>query len=313
MFPHELKLDGATVKALCPRLDDNTSIFFARELEAIKAREEVIDYPELRLLALVPSENDIPEGAQTFTYRTYDKRGMAKVVSDYAKDFPRVDVLGFETTGTLRRIGDSFGWNFDELLSAQMAGRPLDAKRRDAAEYVLNVLENDIIAFGLPSHNLPGFLQNDNVPDVEIPDDGEGTSTDWDDKTNEQIIRTVNENTLGIEFVNTVVLPLTRLNLLKSRPMGAAFPGKTLFQYLVDNNPGVEFTWLNELETAGDGETRRIMGFNRSPMKVAAQSAGGVRQMPPEQKNMDFSVALSKKVGGVVFYKPLSAVTGDGI
>ena len=66
-------------------------------------------YPEFTALTLFPVTHEVPEGAETVTYYSYDKTGMAKIISNYATDLPRVDVKGEPTTVPVKSIGDSYG------------------------------------------------------------------------------------------------------------------------------------------------------------------------------------------------------------
>ena len=79
-------------------LDSKESAFFARETEFVKSRTYDAKTPALKGLSLVPQATDLPEGISEVTYRRYSEAGEAKVIANYAKDFPRVDVFGEEDT-----------------------------------------------------------------------------------------------------------------------------------------------------------------------------------------------------------------------
>ena len=71
---------------------EDAAVFFARELDYIKTQTYDRLYPEFTALQMFPVTHEVPEGAETVTYYSYDKTGMAKIISNYATDLPRVDV-----------------------------------------------------------------------------------------------------------------------------------------------------------------------------------------------------------------------------
>ena len=67
---------------------EDASIFFARELDYIKAKSYDKIYPEFTALNNFPITHEVPEGAETFTYYSYEKTGFAAIISNYATDLP---------------------------------------------------------------------------------------------------------------------------------------------------------------------------------------------------------------------------------
>ena len=52
---------------------EDASVFFARELDHVKAQSYDVEYPELTALHLFPQSSEADPGAETITYYTYDK------------------------------------------------------------------------------------------------------------------------------------------------------------------------------------------------------------------------------------------------
>ena len=61
---------------------EDASVFFARELDYIKAKSYDKKYPEFTALNNFPITHEVPEGAETVTYYSYEKTGMAKIISN---------------------------------------------------------------------------------------------------------------------------------------------------------------------------------------------------------------------------------------
>ena len=107
------------------RWDENESIFFARELEYIKAKSYDKKYPYLKAREVIPVDATNNAGAESITYEQYSQVGMARIISDYAQDLPRGDVRGKEYTSPVKTLATSYGYNIDEIAAARMAGKPL--------------------------------------------------------------------------------------------------------------------------------------------------------------------------------------------
>ena len=120
------------------KLDANESAFFKRALEAVKSRTYDVKRKTLKATTLIPVETDAPNGADVITYRSFDAVGVAKIISDYAKDFPRADVYGKEEMVKIFSLGSSYGYSIKEIRRAQMAGTNLDQKRAMAAKRAID-------------------------------------------------------------------------------------------------------------------------------------------------------------------------------
>lgn len=105
------KIPAALVETPQMNFDDDSdaSVFFARELDYVKSQSYDVEYPEFTALKLFPVSSEINPGAETVTYYSYDKTGMAKIISNYATDLPRADVKGKPTTAIIKSLADITG------------------------------------------------------------------------------------------------------------------------------------------------------------------------------------------------------------
>ena len=193
-------------------LDADQAVFFTRQLEQIKAKSYDVKYAELQARNLFPVSNEGGAGITSITYRTYDHKGMAKIINAYAKDLPRADISGKETTIPVKETGISYGYTVKEIASSQLSGLGLDQRRANAARRATEELINNIAFFGDAVHNLPGFLTNPNIPVQTVVDPGAGT--EFVNKTPDQILFDINDlfsdifnNTKMVERANRLILP----------------------------------------------------------------------------------------------------------
>ena len=155
--------------AIQHRLDANESVFFERQLEAIDETLYEVKKKELVYREFIPVNSRINAGANSYTYRMFDKVGMAKIISNYADDLPRADVFGEEFISPIKSLGTSFGYNTQEVRSATMTNTPLDTMKATAARRAIREKESNTAWNGDAEGGLPGFLTNENIPVVAAP------------------------------------------------------------------------------------------------------------------------------------------------
>ena len=141
---------------------EDASIFFARELDYIKSKSYDKVYPEFTALNNFPITHEVPEGAETVTYYSYEKTGMAAIISNYATDLPRADVKGEPSTAFVKSLGASYGYSVQDMRASRMAGKSLDTRRAEAARYAIERTINVIAFVGDKKHKLMGVLSTEN-------------------------------------------------------------------------------------------------------------------------------------------------------
>ena len=62
---------------------EDAGVFFAQELDIVKSKTYDKVYPEMTALATFPITHELPEGAETFTYYSYEKTGMANIINTF--------------------------------------------------------------------------------------------------------------------------------------------------------------------------------------------------------------------------------------
>lgn len=300
------------------RLDANESVFFARQLEFIKSQSYDVKRAKLNALEILPVSTATPEGATTITYRQYDSVGAAKIIANYANDLPRADVSGKEFTSPIRSIGISYGYNVQEIRSAQFSGTPLSEKKMRAAQRAHEELINRLAWAGDTEHGLPGFMTNANIPAYTVTADGTGASKLWTAKTADQIIRDVNgiinqvqTQSKGIHRANLVIMPLEQYALISSMPRSTT-TDTTVLAFLQANNPGVMFKAVIELDAFNGGLDRMVAGeFSIDNLQLEIPMA--FRQYSPQQSGLEFVIPAESRFGGVIIEYPLAFALADSI
>ena len=300
-------------------LDADESIFFQKELEAKKAKAYDVQYAELKARQVIPVSFEAGPGAESIKYEQYDSVGVAKLISSYADDLPRSDVKGAEFFSPVKSLGASYGYSLQEVRAAAMARKPLEQRRANAAKRAILQKENDIAMSGDTATGLKGLLNHSAVPLVVLPNDGSGSSILWSTKTADQIIRDLNlvantivETTKGVENPDSILLPIASYTYIASTARSST-SDTTILEYFLQNNPFVkQVGWLNELATAGAGGLKRMVCYKRDPDKLTLEIPQDFEQLPEQERNLEFVVPCHSRIGGVIFYYPLSAAYADG-
>lgn len=300
-------------------LDAAEQTFFDEQLTLVKARTYDVVHKDLKALTLLPVSTEQDDAAEHIEYRSFDQVGMAKIVSDYANDFPRVDVLGSKKSVDVFSIGDSYGYSIQEIRRAARSNFSLDARRAMAARRGIEEKQDRIAWFGDSKANLTGFINYPGIPEyVAAP--GAGGSKTWATKTPDEILADVvgiitaaPEATNGKEVPDTLILPLSLYNKLAYTPYGDN-RDKTLLTFIRDNYPTLtRIEWVQDLVGAGAGGTNRVMAYTRDPLKVEVQIPLRLEQLPPERNGMEYTVICHQRTAGTIVYYPMSVVFCDGL
>lgn len=301
------------------RLDANEGIFFARQLEAIRAQTYDVKRVNLNALTLMPVDTSIPEGATTITYRQFDTVGMAKVIANYSNDLPRADVAGKEFTSPIRSLGIAYGYNTQEIRSAMFAGVPLTARKAAAAARAHAEKINQLAFGGDADHGLPGLLTNTNIPEVTLLADGTGSSKTFASKTADKIVRDVNSlinkvitQSKGVHRVTDVWMPVEQYALIATTQNSAA-SDTTILSFLQSVHPGVTFRQVVELDGAGAAGADRMYALENSAEVYQLNIPMLMRTYSPQQQGLEFLIPMESRFGGLTVEYPLAMSFCDGV
>ncbi len=311
---------------------DDASVFFARELDYIKSKSYDKVYPEFTALKIFPISNEVNPGAETMTYYSYDKTGLAKIISNYATDLPRADAKGKPTTAPIKSVGDSYGYSVQEMRASRMAGKSLDVRKAEAARYQIDYLLNKIAWAGDAETGLMGVLSSGNdIPLYVIPangnENGGQNSTKWEHKTAKQILDDINgmqksvaRTTKNVERPDTLVLPADVYIDIATRQIDNT--GYTVLKFVLENAP-----YLKNIESAAelqadagdinpyggeDGDNVALL-FTNDADKLSIEHPLPFMQHPVQPKGLEIEVPCEARTGGAVIYYPLSALIAVGV
>ena len=292
---------------------DDAGVFFAQELDIVKSKTYDKVYPEMTALATFPITHELPEGAETFTYYSYEKTGIAKIINNYSTDLPRADVKGKPTHGDIKSVGNSYGYSVQDMRASRMVGKNLDARRADAARYAHDNTVNKIAWAGDKENGLMGILTVDNnVPIYTLSQVGDENKTEFSAKDCDQIladfsgaIEYMATVTMNVEKPDTVWMAPSRLRKLSmTRIQGT---DSTVLKFLKDNLSDIK-NWYeapeleaNSKETnpyAEDEKAVMVLAKN-DPDKFSLENPMEFYQYPVQEKGLEMVIPCESRTAGI--------------
>ena len=307
---------------------DDASVFFARELDHVKAQSYDVQYPEFTALNLFPISSEADPGAETITYYTYDKNGLAKIIDNYSTDLPRADVNGKPSYATIKSIGDSYGYSAQEMRASRLAGKSLDVRKAESARYSIDHLTNKIAWSGDEESGLMGVLsEGQNIP-LYVVIEGASGRTSWLEKTADEILMDVNgmqkqvaKATKNVERPDTLCVPTDVYMDISTRRIPDT--STTVKAFLLEHAPYLkDIVSAPELdsdsvETNPYAKTSGGQGvaflFTNDARKLTLENPMPFYQYPLQVRNLETVIPCEARTAGVIVYYPLSCLIAVGV
>lgn len=308
---------------------EEASVFFARELDYVKAQSYDVEYPELTALSLFPASSEADEGAETITYYTYDKTGVAKIIDNYSTDLPRADVDGKPSYAKIKSLGASYGYSAQEMRASRLAGKSLDSRKAESARYAIDSATNRIAWAGDEDSGLMGVLSaGQNIPMFTIQPNAEG-ETSWLKKTPDEVLADINamakqvsKLTKNVERPDTLVVPADVFMHISTERLSNI--DVTVKKFLLDNAPYIkEIVSAAELDAdsvdtnpyaaeGADGQGVAFL-FTKDKRKMSLENPMPYNQYPVQVKGLETVVPCEARTAGVIMYYPFSAMIAVGV
>ncbi|MFP6783686.1 hypothetical protein C1X72_07690 [Pseudomonas sp. FW306-2-2C-D06B] len=295
--------------------------FVVSQTSYIERQVNEIVYPDIQYPGLIPVDTSAPEWIKTVTYYSADKVGKADWINGNADDIPLASTerTKFETNVHMAGIG--YGYGLEEISQAQMLGISLTADDAMAARRAYEEMVDRVALLGDSSKGFSGLF---NFPGVTA---GTAVTGNWNTATADQILADVNTaltvqaaGTLYTAFSDTLLLPYSKFLLLATRKVNEQGL-ESILTYLQKNNVYTATTGrpllikgLNGLDTAGAGNTARMISYRRDPSVLKMHIPMPHRFLPVYQAGpIRWEVPGIFRLGGVDVRRPAEVRYTDGI
>lgn len=292
---------------------DENAVFLARQLDYVRSRVYTRKYPTMKGNVLVPVSTEIPEWAEVVKQRVYDEVGMAKIISNYADDLPRADVRAKEMQITVHTIGNSFGYNVNELRASRHAGVGLDTARGAAARRATEEKLNRISLLGDSDYGLFGLLNHPNIPEILTLN---GNWTDaattgqmiLDDLNNMYIA--YNEQNFGVHEPNFIAMTARARQAATTKMIDGAL-GRTAWQMFAEQHPNIVVESIYEFRGAGANGGDLLMMYERSEENLRHELVMAFNQLPAQVRNLETVVPCMARTAGVQIDYPMAFLKAE--
>ena len=308
---------------------EDASVFFARELDYVKAQSYDVEYPELTALSLFPQTSEADPGAETVTYYTYDRTGLAKIIDNYSTDLPRADVTGKPSYAKIKSIGDSYGYSAQEMRASRLAGKSLDSRKGESARYAIDNKTNIIAWAGDEDSGLMGVLSSgQNIPLYTISTGATSGNTKWTEKTADEILDDVNgmakqvaKVTKNVERPDTLCVPADVYMHISTKRIPDT--STTVLAFILEHAPYIKNV-ISTAELDSDSPETNPYARGVSPVgvafmfkndqkKLALENPMPFYQYPLQVRNLETIIPCEARTAGVIVYYPLSALIAVGV
>lgn len=332
------------------RTDADSMAYAARALEHVMADVYEEDYPDLPVAdgTIMPIDSSVNEGAKTWTYYLYSGTATARIGAQYSDGtLPIVTRTGAEVTRKVLPFENAFEYSTDDMRHAAMAKDNLDSALGALARRGHEQLFHRVGLWGRTELGVDGLLTHPNITIVTAAATGTNSSTEFADKTVDQIIEdfrvligSAARLTHGLRTTTRVLMSRRVMELLVTRRLGPGDGHATLLDHLMKvwggKDPGginggvpVEFMILEELDwtkaqTEADNGVSNvdvdedtgdvlIAYVHNNPKVLRLIRPMPFKQQPVQAINLRFRTPCESKSGGVRLPEPLTICRMEGV
>lgn len=307
------------------RLDANETALFGRDLEYVSAQLRDIHRPQLKWRQFVPVSSEAPPGAETWSYRMWDKLGMAEIVANYADDIRRVAITSIKQSFDIVTYALGYDYSVLDLERAAQDGINYTNAKADAVREGFERRFERVASLGQAGTTIKGLLNHPNVSLIAASVVGAGSAWGAGTKTPDDVLKdllagedAIIAATNGVETPDTLILPLAKYRYIQNTPLytgAGSDPEDTILSVYKRRSASVTDVdyWLplDKANAAGTGP--RALWYRRDARYVHFELSMPPKELPPQAKNLVLAVESWTRAGGVAWEYPLSAVYMDGI
>lgn len=277
-------------------------------------------YQPMQYEQFLPISYEAGEWADTIRYEIYDYAGRGKRSTGRGREVNTVDVAYADKSFKVVHGDVGYEYSLAELRETAFLRRPINERKMVGAMEAFRRHMNDVGLFGEGS-DFTGLYNNPDVPAGSAPTGG------WMDPADVGLIladinyalTTVWTSTQFNDMPNTVLIPPEQYAYIASTPRSIN-SDKTILQYIRENNIAkvernidVTFAPGYGLDTAGSGDTTRMIAYVKSDQRLIMHIPMALRFLAPQLMGYQVQVPGEYKYSGVEIRYPKSAIYVDGV
>jgi hypothetical protein len=298
------------------RLDAPQSLNLRRALEHVRSRTYDVEFAALKGRSFLPTDNEVNTGDESVAFDTYENVGEAAFTTDYATDAPSAGVKASSEAQLIRGMQTHYGYSLQELRAAAKSGSGLVERKAVAARRAIEQLHDTTMLLGDTAWGLKGLFTLNTSLTYTIATGAAGTL--WTAKTPDEILadmfgmeNKIIETTLEVENPNTLILPLTAYNYIKTKRMGDGIDGTVLQFFLANATSITSVETSTKLQSNSGWTGRRMIAYDRSPETQVYVEPQPFEQLSPQVDGARTKIICLSRTAGVQVFRPKSIVYGD--
>lgn len=294
------------------RLDAGETGFIAKQLEYVMAQTYDIMYGPLQFRTFLPVNNEVPTGAETFSYDQWSLIGLAKIITSWSDAVPDVSAFVARFTADVKHLALKYSYSFQDIRAIQLTRGRLNDQKASAVRLGIESALNVLAFSGDSNRGLLGFFNQTAIPIVTA------NFGNWNETTAvasilsdvKKLVNTQKNNTKRQIKGDTLLVSTGDWTIIQ-RTVGAEL-SKTIMQVILDHNPDIKnIDQAEELDTAGaDGHSRMVF-YKRDKTVVEFVIPQEFEQMPPTTDGFNTEVKCHASLGGISMKYPLGAAYMD--
>ena len=300
--------------------DANESIYSPTSLTYYKPEAFSTLYPALNFAnrSIIPVTTNASPGAKKYSYYSYDKKGIAELRSDYSKDSPKINIKGKESIVDIYPIRASMDYDDSDLKADATANRNLIGQKKVELIGSFQRRLDIVVANGQADVNLFGIVNHPNVIEYNIPAGASGFTT-WETKTADEILNDLLAlisgmiaASKGVHEINTFILPVAQYGIILGKKLGTDTT-TTILGFMQDTYPEIKFAKSTRLQGASEAKTDMIIGCEASPDNFVIEIPQDYEEFPIFNKGPLYEQDAHMRTAGLIVYRPLTIIRGEGI
>jgi len=302
--------------------------FVVNQSTVIEQQVVRMQYPDVQYADLVPVDAATGnEWVKSITYYSQDMLGRADWFHHTALDVPLAELTREKFERGIEMAAIGYRWTIEEVASAMNTpGLNLTADKATACRRAYEEMVDDIALRGSAPKNMQGLINSSLVTATTAPADGTGSATTFASKSNDQVIRDINNALMGIAtgtnwlyYADTILLPPAVLvgmagRMFANQPITLLDWIKRYNVLTVQTGRPITLAGVRGLETAGLGGISRMVAYRRDPSVLKMWIPMRHKFLPVWQRGpLVFDVPGIFRIGGLEIRMPAAMRYLDGV
>lgn len=301
------------IKAVDLNDAQQTAAFLAPQLLRVEQGVYMIKYPAADYAEFMPVDTAGTVWTAGSLFYSGDIAGKPEWYDALADDMPYADVSRSQFIQENHIAGIGYKWNRKDLERGQQLGVNVLADKADAATKTAERFIHKTAMFGDGVKFATGFVDDAAMTTTAGDQITAATDPDADVAVLNDALTQVETDTLETYRADTLALPTSIHNILASKRMSDT--GMSVLNYIRANSVlgPVNIKRTRHLETAGSGNSKRIIAYANTPEVHRFHLPGGGHQFFPAWQKGPFSweVPGIMAIGGYELRIPKAKVAVD--